>query len=105
MSEDDNTKELSDRELLILLHGVVSELNGRVGRLEEKSYSTHTLPVNFEARFTALEERVGRIESNLLEFKVETRANFRALREDRLQEQQMRAQLEDRITLLESRPS
>lgn len=105
MAEDDNTRELSDRELLIRLYRAVSQMDERVQKLEAKSYDTQPLPANFAARFTALEERVGKIESSLLEFKVETRASFRALREDRLQEQQMRAQLEDRIALLESRPS
>jgi len=105
MIEDDNTKDLSDRELLILLHRDVSELNSRVGRLEAKAYDTQPWPANFAARFTALEERVGNINYNLLEFKVETRKNFKLLREDHLRERQLRAELEDRIELIESRLS
>lgn len=112
MIEDDNTKDLSDRELLILLHRAASELNSRVERLEAKAYDTQPLPANFAARFTALEERVGAIEGelheikhSLLEFKVETRKNFKSLREDHLRERQLRAELEDRIELLESRLS
>lgn len=141
MSEDDNTKELSDRELLIFLHRTVSELhrvvgemNERVQRLEAKAYDTQPLPVNFEARFTALEERVGSLERSLpvnfearftaleervgalehnlsqfrnemLQFRVETRRNFKVLREDLIKEQYMRVQLEERIELLESQPS
>lgn len=112
MAEDDNTKELSDRELLILLHRAVSEshstvrqMDERVQKLEAKAYDTQPLPANFAARFAALEERVGSIEHNLLEFKVETRKNFKLLREDHLRERQLRAELEDRMELIESRLS
>lgn len=104
---DDATKELSDRELLVLLHRAVSELhrtvgelNERVGRLEAKAYATQPLPVNFDARFTALEERVGLLEGSLAEFRREfaqfrreTRANFKLMREDFLQDRRMRADL------------
>ena len=111
MNEGNDTKELSDRELLVLLHRTVSELNERVGRLEAKAYDTQPLPVNFAARFTALEERMSTLEGNLAEFKREsvlfkreTRMSFKLLREDFLQDRAMRADLEERLELLEGPP-
>jgi hypothetical protein len=98
MTEDDNTKELSDRALLILLHRAVSQMDERVQKLEAKAYSTQPLPANFDARFTVLEH-------SLAEFRVETRKNFKLLREDHIQERRLRVDLEERIELLESRLS
>jgi predicted nucleic acid-binding Zn-ribbon protein len=104
MNEDDATKELSDRELLILLHRAVTELNEKVGKLEAKAYDTQPLPVNFDARFTALEERMAALEQNLVGFRRETKANFKLLREEFVQEKLVRTDLEERIERLEGPP-
>jgi hypothetical protein len=59
MTEDMNTKDLSDRELLELLRRDLvlmhQDFNTRLEKLEAR---TNPLPPNYDARFTALESDV-----------------------------------------------
>ena len=59
MTEDMNTKDLSDRELLELMRRDLSSINIRLdqmdGRLSSLEGRTNPLPPNYDARFTALE--------------------------------------------------
>ncbi|MBI1762897.1 MAG: hypothetical protein HYR56_15815 [Acidobacteria bacterium] len=108
MTEDSDTQELSDRELLLLLHRGMGELNGRMERLEAKAYDTQPLPANFDARFTVLENRIGGIEDRLgaLEDYVrEIRRDVSLLRDDIFNERRERADLASRVAMLETRPS
>lgn len=108
MTDDDNTQELSDRELLLLLHRGLGELNGRMERLEAKAYDTQPLPANFDARFTALEGRLGGLEDRLgtLEGYVrEIRRDVGLLRDDIFNERRERADLASRVAMIETRPS
>jgi hypothetical protein len=101
MTEDSDTQELSDRELLLLLHRGVGQLNERLERLEAKTYDTQPLPANFDARFTVLENRMGAIE----EYVREIRRDVGLLRDDIFNERRERADLASRVAMIETRPS
>lgn len=76
MTEDQNTKDLTDRELLELMRrnitmmrseinqrfenveGRLDQMDGRLGTLEAR---TNPLPPNYDARFAALEQDVKEI--------------------------------------------
>lgn len=59
MTEDINTKDLSDRELLELMRrDLVSMHQDFNTRLEKLEARTNPLPPNYDARFTALERDV-----------------------------------------------
>lgn len=109
MTEDDPTKDLTDRQILLELRRAVAELTERVAESERR---TNPLPPNYDARFTALEQ-------SLAEFRAETNARLEALEKaarltnhklDELNTNafDMRAvqrELSARVDALESRPN
>lgn len=73
MTEDMNTKDLSDRELLELMRREMSsrfenveakleQMDGRLGTLEAR---TNPLPPNYDARFTVLESDIKEIKRDI----------------------------------------
>lgn len=66
MSEDPNTKDLSDRELLELMRREMNlrfeQVELRLGQLEAR---TNPLPPNYDARFTAMESDIREIKRDL----------------------------------------
>ncbi len=95
MSEDEPTKDLTeqmtDRQILLELRRAVGVLHDRMVELEHR---TNPLPPNYDARFTAMEERLARMERELV-----------LLREDIRNEWHERVILSERVDTLESRPS
>ena len=95
MTEDEPTKDLTeqltDRQLLLELRQAVGALHERMTELERR---TNPLPPNYDARFAVLEENVK-----------EMRADLKLLREDIRNERRERVYLEERVIVLESRPS
>jgi chromosome segregation ATPase len=102
MTEDDPTKDLtdqmSDRQLLLELRRAVTTLTER---FEESERRTNPLPPNFDARFTAIEERIGSIETDIKDIKRE----IILLREDIRNERRERVILGERVEALENRPN
>jgi hypothetical protein len=91
MTEDDSTKNLSDRQILLALRQVVGALVERVGTLERR---TNPLPPNYDERFSALEKAVRLTNHKLDELNaniLDVKANYRDLAE--------------RVTALEGRPN
>jgi len=66
MTEDQNTKTLSDRELLELMRREfnlrLERVETRLGQLEAR---TNPLPPNYDARFTAMESDIREIKRDL----------------------------------------
>ncbi len=95
MTEDGPTKDLTDqmtdRQLLLELRRAVTPLTER---FEESERRTNPLPPNYDARFTAMEERLARIEQDI-----------RLLRDDMHNERHERVILDQRLTELERRPN
>lgn len=80
MSEDQNTQDLSDRELLELMRREISVMRGEInqrfenvggrldqieGRLGTLEARTNPLPSNYDARFAALEKDVKEIKRDM----------------------------------------
>jgi hypothetical protein len=73
MAEDQNTKDLSDRELLELMRREIitmrSEFNVRLEKVElrlgQVEARTNPLPPNYDARFTAMESDIREIKRDL----------------------------------------
>src|SRR5689334_15123522 len=67
MTEDEPTKDLTeqmtDRQLLLELRQAIGTLHERMTELERR---TNPLPPNYDARFTAMEERLARMERDLV---------------------------------------
>jgi len=109
MTEDDPTKDLTDRQILLELRHAVGSLVERVTALEHR---TNPLPPNYDARFTAMEQ-------SLAEFRAETGARFDALEKsvrltnhkldklalDLLETHAQQQELTARVDVLESRPN
>ena len=75
MTDDLNTKDMSDRELLLLIRTDqlvmlerLTSLNERVSSLEAR---TNPLPQNYDARFTALEADLKEMKRDVRELKYE----------------------------------
>lgn len=94
MTEDDDTKDLTekltDRQLLLDLRRTMGEL---VERMTELEHRTNPLPPNYDVRFTAMEERLGRMERDI-----------RLLRDDMHNERHERVILDQRLREVEQRP-
>ncbi|MBI1765842.1 MAG: hypothetical protein HYR56_30930 [Acidobacteria bacterium] len=70
MTEDLNTKDMSDRELLLAIRGELHSLNDRVATLEAR---TNPLPPNYNERFTALETNIRELQSGQRELQSDVR--------------------------------
>ncbi len=93
MTEDLNTKDLSDRELLELMRrDLVSMHQGFNIRLEKLEARTNPLPPNYDARFTALEKDVKDIKREM-----------RQLRDHDWQREGQLAEVIERVDALEER--
>ncbi len=93
MTEDQNTKDLADRELLELMRREMnmmrSEFNARLEQLEAR---TNPLPANYDTRFTALESDIKEIKRDL-----------RLLRDHDWKHERDLAELNERVEKLEDR--
>lgn len=98
----DLTEQLTDRQILLELRQTMAAMAERMSELERR---TNPLPPNYDARFTALEQRVDDIVKSLADFKSETNRNFKILRDDVFRVRQEHAALEERMDALEQRPS
>jgi chromosome segregation ATPase len=69
MTEDQNTKDLSDRELLELMRREMNVMRQGMERIEvrlgELEARTNPLPPNYDARFTALESDIREIKRDM----------------------------------------
>lgn len=100
MTEDMNTKDLSDRELLELMRRELTsrfeavearldQMDGRLGSLEAR---TNPLPPNYDARFTSLESDVKWLKREM-----------KLLRKHEFEREADLVELEERVELLEER--
>ena len=101
MTEDLNTKDMSDRELLLAIRNELQNLNGRVATLEAR---TNSLPPNYDARFTALEANMKNLEGDMKEMKRDMRDlkyEMRQLRDHDWKREGELGKLQDRVEELE----
>lgn len=95
MTEDDDTKglteQLTDRQILLELRQAMAAMTERMSELERR---TTPLPPNYDERFTALEDRLVRMERKL-----------NTMASDVYDVRAAQSEVERRVDLLETRPS